>query len=118
MGAFVLGIGMFAVVVDVMLQPKHRKPRGEQNPWNAGTLEWISEPEENWGVRSIPRHREPLSAVGPEGSRCARSTHGAWYLPDAKEGRRETLVTSVLDAEPVQCLRVGGTVLRHDRLRP
>ena len=34
-----------------------------------------------------------------------------FYLPDAAEGRRETLVTSVLDAEPVQCLRVGGTTV-------
>ena len=30
-------------------------------------------------------------------------------MPDAREGRRETLVTSVLDAEPEQVLRVGGT---------
>ena len=33
---------------------------------------------------------------------------GRFYLPDAEEGWRETLVTSVLDAEPVQCLRVAG----------
>ena len=39
--------------------------RGTQNPWNAGTLEWLNEPEENWGVRSIPDRREPLSALGP-----------------------------------------------------
>jgi cytochrome c oxidase subunit I+III len=33
---------------------------------------------------------------------------GRFYLPDAKSGKRETLVTSVLDAKPIQCLRVGG----------
>ena len=64
-GAFIFARGMLVVVLDV-LRPKHRQPTGEQNPWNAGTLEWINEPEENWGVRSIPHHREPLSAVGPE----------------------------------------------------
>lgn len=107
MGAVVLGIGMFAVVVDVTLH-RRRQPRGEVNPWNAGTLEWISEPEEKWGMRSIPRitSRYPLwDQKGlAEGVR-----RGDWYLPDAKEGRRETLVTSVLDAEPEQVLRVGGT---------
>ena len=33
---------------------------------------------------------------------------GRFYLPDAEEGRRETLVTTAVDAEPVQCLRLGG----------
>jgi cytochrome c oxidase subunit I+III len=107
MGSIVLGIGMFAVVVDVTLH-RRNKPRGEQNPWRAGTLEWVNEPEENWGVRSIPRveSRYPLWDQ-PGLGREVRA--GEWYLPDASEGRRETLVTSVLDAEPEQVLRVGGT---------
>lgn len=107
MGAVVLGIGMFAVVVDVTLH-RRRKPKGEVNPWKAGTLEWVSEPEENWGVRSIPRieSRYPLWEQ-PDLARQVKA--GEWYLPDAREGRRETLVTSVLDAEPEQVLRVGGT---------
>jgi cytochrome c oxidase subunit I+III len=107
MGAIVLGIGMFAVVVDVTLH-RRNKPRGEVNPWNAGTLEWVSEPEENWGVRSIPRieSRYPL---WDQKTLAREIKAGEWYLPDAKEGRRETLVTSVLDAEPEQVLRVGGT---------
>ena len=107
MGAVVLGIGMFAVVVDVTLH-RRKQPKGEVNPWNAGTLEWVSEPEENWGVRSIPRieSRYPL---WDQGNLATEVKAGEWYLPDAKEGRRETLVTSVLDAEPEQVLRVGGT---------
>src|SRR5690606_22164307 len=107
MGAVVLGIGMFAVVVDVTLH-RRRQPKGEVNPWNAGTLEWVSEPEENWGVRSIPRieSRYPL---WDQNNLAAEVKAGEWYLPDAREGRRETLVTSVLDAEPEQVLRVGGT---------
>jgi len=107
MGAVILGIGMFAVVVDVTLH-RRGKPRIEQNPWKAGTLEWINEPEENWGVRSIPRieSRYPIWDQ-PDLVREVRA--GEWYLPEASEGRRETLVTSVLDAEPEQVLRVGGT---------
>jgi cytochrome c oxidase subunit I+III len=107
MGAVVLGIGMFAVVIDVTLN-RTKQPRVAVNPWKAGTLEWIAEPEENWGVRSIPRieSRYPLW----EQENLAREVKaGDWYLADAREGRRETLVTSVLDAEPEQVLRVGGT---------
>ena len=108
-GAFIFAAGVAIVVIDV-LKPKHRQPKGEQNPWNAGTLEWISEPEEKWGVRSIPiiESRYPIwDQPGlVEGIKAGR-----YYLPDAKDGARETLVTSVLDAEPIQCLRVGGTSL-------
>jgi len=106
-GAFVFASGVAVVVIDV-LRPKLRQPKGEQNPWNAGTLEWISEPEEKWGVRSIPiiTSRYPIwDQPGINDDIKA----GRYYLPDAKDGARETLVTSVLDAEPVQCLRVGGT---------
>ena len=109
MGAVVLGIGMFAVVVDVTLH-RRRQPKGEVNPWNAGTLEWVSEPEENWGVRSIPRiqSRYPL---WDQKNLAEEVKAGDWYLADAREGRRETLVTSVLDAEPEQVLRVSETSL-------
>ena len=107
MGATILGIGMFAVVVDVTLH-RAKTARREVNPWRAGTLEWISEPEENWGVRSIPRveSRYPLWDQ-PDLARQVRD--GEWYLAHARENRRETLVTSVLDAEPEHVLRVGGT---------
>ncbi|MCR5858619.1 cytochrome c oxidase subunit I [Mesorhizobium sp. J428] len=109
MGSIVLGIGMFAVVVDVTLH-RRNKPRGEQNPWKAGTLEWINEPEENWGVRSIP-HVESRYPLWDQPNLAREVRAGDWYLPDANEGHRETLVTSVLDAEPEQVLRVGGTSL-------
>jgi cytochrome c oxidase subunit I+III len=108
-GAFIFAVGVATVVIDI-LRPKHRQPKGEMNPWNAGTLEWISEPEENWGVRSIPiiESRYPL---WDQPGLVDDIKAGRFYLPDAAEGRRETLVTSVLDAEPLQCLRVAGTSL-------
>jgi cytochrome c oxidase subunit I len=106
-GAFILAAGIGIVVIDVML-PKHRQPRGEVNPWNAGTLEWISEPKENWGVRSIP-HIESRYPLWDQKHLMRDVNAGRFYLPDAEEGRREGLVTSVLDAHPEQVLRVGGT---------
>jgi len=106
-GAFVFASGIALVVFDV-IRPKHRQPRGEQNPWNAGTLEWISEPEENWGVRSIP-HVASRYPLWEQPDLAREIGEGRWYLPDAAEGRREGLITSVLDAQPEQVLRVGGT---------
>lgn len=105
-GAFIFAAGVLVVVFDV-LRPKRREPRGKQNPWNAGTLEWLNEPEENWGVRSIP----PVDSRYPlweEKDLIGKVNAGAYYLADAPGERRETLVTSVLDARPVQCQRVAG----------
>ncbi|MFC3204613.1 cytochrome c oxidase subunit I [Aquamicrobium soli] len=106
-GAFIFAAGVLVVVIDVLRPKPHALP-GETNPWNAGTLEWLSEPEENWGVRSIPiiKSRYPL---WDQKNLAREINEGRFYLPDAEEGYRETLVTSVLDAEPLQCLRVGGT---------
>ena len=106
-GAFVFASGVAIVAADVAW-PKHRRPKSEINPWSAGTLEWISEPEENWGVRSVPVivSRYPL---WDQPNLMADIKAGRFYLPDAREGRRETLVTSVLDAEPQLLLRVAGT---------
>jgi cytochrome c oxidase subunit I len=104
-GAFVLAIGFLIVVIDV-LRPKGHQPYSERNPWNAGTLEWLEEmPDMPWGVRSIPfvKHRYPL---WDDPDLIKKVDAGEFYLPDAEELRRETLVTSVLDAQPLQCLRV------------
>ncbi|UVC08547.1 cytochrome c oxidase subunit I [Rhizobium sp. TH2] len=106
-GAFIFASGVAIIVIDV-LWPKHRRPKSEVNPWNSGTLEWISEPEENWGVRSVPviKSRYPL---WDQPNLMEDIKAGRFYLPDAREGQRETLVTSVLDAEPQLLLRVAGT---------
>jgi cytochrome c oxidase subunit I+III len=106
-GAYVFAAGVLVVVFDVM-RPKHRQPPGEINPWNSGTLEWITEPKETWGVRSVPvvTSRYPL---WDQPDLAREVNEGRFYLPDAEEGRREGLITSVLDARPLQVLRVEGT---------
>ena len=106
-GAFVLATGILIIAIDV-LRPKRKQPHAERNPWNAGTLEWLEEmPDQPWGVRSIPivTNRYPLWA---DPDFIKKVDEGQFYLADAQEGRRETLVTSVLDAEPEFCLRVPG----------
>jgi cytochrome c oxidase subunit I+III len=106
-GAFVLAAGIFCVVIDV-LRPKKSQPYAPRDPWNAGTLEWVQEmPGKPWGIRSIPEidSRYPL---WQQPNLVRDIDEGRFYLPDAAEGLRETIVTSVIDAEPQQCQRLAG----------
>jgi cytochrome c oxidase subunit I+III len=106
-GAFVLGAGFVVFLYDV-LRPKKRQPLVARNCWQAGTLEWVADvPDQPWGIRSIPiiTSRYPL---WDQENFVRDIDEGKFYLPDAEEGLRETLVTSTMDAEPQQCLRVPG----------
>lgn len=105
LGAFTMAAGIAVLVVDVLRPGKKRAP---QNPWNAGTLEWVAgDPSEPWGIRSVP----PVSSRYPlwdQPGLMEDIAAGRFYLPGALEGKRETLVTDVLDATPEQVLRVPG----------
>ncbi len=115
-GAFVIAAG-FAVFAWDLIRPKGDDERTPRSPWNAGTLEWSHDVPEDpgWGTRSIPyvTSRYPL---WDDPKIVERIDAGRYYLPDAEEGLRETLVTTVLDAKPVQCQRVPGpTWITHSR---
>lgn len=106
-GAFVLAAGLFLFAFD-LFRPRRKQAWSIRNPWNAGTLEWLTEiPGKPWSIRSIPEisSRYPLW----DQSDLVRDVEaGRFYLPDAPEGKRETLVTSTIDAHIVYCLRVPG----------
>ena len=106
-GSVVTAAGILVFVWDV-IRPKGGQPLIERNPWGGGTLEWTHDvPEEAWGIRSIPfvHTRYPL---WEQPRMLERIDAGRYYLPDAEEGRRETLVTSVIDGRPMQVQRVTG----------
>ncbi|MGR3782247.1 MAG: cytochrome c oxidase subunit I [Albimonas sp.] len=106
-GAFVFALGFLVFIWD-LARPKGEAERAPRNPWKAGALEWLQEARpESWGVRSIPQvsSRYPL---WDDPEFVKNYDEGRFYLPDAEEGRREGLVTSVLDAEPEQVLRIAG----------
>jgi cytochrome c oxidase subunit I+III len=106
-GAFILAAGIAVVVWD-LIRPKGKQPYVERNPWGAGTLEWVQEmPGKPWGIRSIPEidSRYPL---WDQSNFLRDIDEGRFYLPDAEEGKRETLVTSTIDAQPLQCQRLAG----------
>ncbi len=107
-GVFVLGAGIVVVAWDI-IRPKKKEPYSKRNPWSAGTLEWIQTmPPPAWGVRTIPEidGRYPL---WDQPNFVRDYDQGRFYLPDAEEMKRETLVTSVIDAKPIQCLRLPGS---------
>jgi len=106
-GAFILAAGVGVIVVDV-LRPKRKQPYAARNLWQAGTLEWVQEmPPKPWGIRSIPEidSRYPL---WDQPNLMRDIDEGRFYLPDAEEELRETIVTSAVDAQPQQCQRLPG----------
>jgi cytochrome c oxidase subunit I+III len=106
-GAFILAAGIGLVLADVV-RPRKRQAYCERNPWGAGTLEWVQEmPGEPWGIRSIPEidSRYP---IWDQPNLIRDIDEGRFYLPDAEEGLRETLITSVIDATPTHCQRMPG----------
>ncbi|MGB3247444.1 MAG: cbb3-type cytochrome c oxidase subunit I, partial [Sulfitobacter sp.] len=107
LGSFVIAAG-FAVFVYDLLRSKKDQGQTPRNPWNAGTLEFSHDvPEEPWGVRSIPyiTSRYPL---WEQDKLVERMDAGRYYLPDAPDHQRETLVTSVIDARPIYVQPVTG----------
>lgn len=103
-GAFLIAAGVLVVVVDMALNFRMGSSNAG-NVWNAGTLEWL--PSGNYATRSIPRvsSREPLWDQ-PGLARDVEAGH--WYLPNAATARRETIVTSAVDAEPQYLLIMPG----------
>nr|WP_043767028.1 cytochrome c oxidase subunit I [Roseivivax isoporae] len=106
-GAFVVASGILVFAYD-LLRPKSRQPLTERNPWGGGTLEWAHDiPDPGWGSRSVPyiTSRYPL---WDQPKLLERMDAGRFYIPDAPEGLRETIVTSAVDAVPQHVARITG----------
>jgi cytochrome c oxidase subunit I+III len=105
-GAYLIAAGALLFLVDVARNFRpFRGKQGAGNVWGAGTLEWIG--SGSYGVRSIPHvdSREPLW-THPDLKEQTES--GAWFLPNAVTGTRETLVTSPLEGRPQFVLQLPG----------
>jgi cytochrome c oxidase subunit I+III len=107
-GAFVLTVGIGTIVVDVLLHTIYGT-RSQRDPWRAETLEWaVPVPVPSYNFASIPtvRGRSPLQEQ-PELVR--EIDEGALYLADTDHGKRETLGTSAVSAEPQEVIRLSGS---------
>ena len=72
-------------------------------------MEWLTEmPGKPWGVRRSRRSTASADPLRHQPHFMRDVDQGRFYLPDAEEEKRETLVTSTIDAQPLQCLRVPG----------
>nr|MDQ2695397.1 cytochrome c oxidase subunit I [Pseudomonadota bacterium] len=106
-GAFVFAAGILVLLYDVITHFR-RGEKAPRNPWNAGSLDWMMEiPPRDWGARSVPiiKSRYPL---WEQENFLDDVDNGRFLLADAPDLRRETIITTVVDARPIQVLRVPG----------
>ena len=103
-GAFMFALGVVLFVVDAV-RTLRRPTQPVGNPWSAPTLEWLT--SEDYGNRSIPR----IASADPLWDQPTLSREvdeGRHYLPDTATGRRETIATSPIAAEPRYLMILQG----------
>ena len=99
-GSFVFAFGVMLTFWNAIRSARDGAEAGD-NPWNASTLEWAtSSPPLNCNFAQIPvvHSLRPLWDWQEEGVRSC--------VGGLSTARRETMVTTVLDAEPQQVLRL------------
>ncbi len=105
-GAFVFAIGVVLFAINVLRSLRNGERAGN-NPWDAPTLEWsVSSPPPPYNFLTIPivASRHPLWEDRlPENENGGRSQLHSDVVLD--EGR-ETIATSVLDADPDAVLKM------------
>ena len=97
------GVAVFLVDVARSLRPTLSNPAG--NVWNASTLEWL--PNGVYGPRSIPRVSSP-DPLWDDPNLAKDVEDGRYFLFGTATGARETIVTSLVTAEPQYLLRIPG----------
>jgi cytochrome c oxidase subunit 1 len=91
-GAFILATGVLVFIVNVIWARRAGVVAGD-NPWAADSLEWsVSSPPPNYNFHNIPvvQGRYPIW----------EGTEDAPVIRGLSTTKRETLVTSVMDAQP------------------
>ncbi|MFC5067731.1 cytochrome c oxidase subunit I [Flaviflagellibacter deserti] len=109
-GAFMIAAGVLVFLLDLIRHLRPTVGASAGNVWNAGTLEWLE--NDVHAARSVPfvESRDPLW----EDARLSADVHkGRYYLPGTVTGRRETIVTSAILAEPQYVVRLTGPGWAH-----
>jgi cytochrome c oxidase subunit I+III len=96
-GAFVIGSGILLFLVDLARNFRFTVTGNAGNVYGGGTLEWLA--TGIYSTRSIPivTSRQP---VWDQKNLSEDVRTGRYFLPNAPTGRRETIITSPLRAEP------------------
>ena len=104
-GAFTVAAGVLVCLVDLAVNFRFSPSENAGNVWRAGTLEWL--PNGVYGTRSIPAVSS-LEPLWRDPGLAGDVEAGRYFLPNSATGRRETLVTSAIDAVPQYILQVPG----------
>ena len=96
-GAYVIGAGIALFLFDLARNFRFVVEGNAGNVYGGGTLEWL--PTGLYSTRSIPivTSRQPL---WDQEDLSEDVEKGRYFLPSAQTGRRETMITSPLSAEP------------------
>ena len=104
-GAFLFAAGVLVFLVDLVrnLRPTLSEPVGDV--WKSASLEWMH--NDVYGPRSVPlvTSRNPL---WDQPGLSEESKQGRHYLPGTITGRRETIITSPIEATPQALQRLPG----------
>lgn len=103
-GSFILAAGVGVFIIDLIRNFRFGEG-GPENPWGAGTLEFL--PNDVYSTRSIP-HVKSLYPLWDQPGLAKEVDDGHHYLPNAPTGGRETVVTSAIDATPQFILQMPG----------
>src|SRR5687768_2059966 len=109
-GAFIMASGVLVFIIDLVRNFRFSQQGVSENPWNAGTLEFL--PSDVYSTRSIPHvtSRDPL---WDQPNLAQQVREGLHYLPNAPTGGRETLITSVIEAKPQYVIQMPGPGWAH-----
>jgi cytochrome c oxidase subunit I len=103
-GAFVLAVGVLLLLINVVVSLRRGAVAGP-NPWDAPTLEWATSsppPPYNFVVLPAVASRHPLWEERLQEGTGRSSIHRGLALDNGKE----TLATTVIDAEPDLILKM------------
>jgi cytochrome c oxidase subunit 1 len=99
-GAFILAIGVLTFLVNVFRSRRAGEVAGA-NPWGADTLEWsVSSPPPDYNFHNIPAVQGRYALWS--------ETEDTPVVKGLSTEKRETLVTSVLDAQPELRFEIPG----------
>jgi cytochrome c oxidase subunit I+III len=104
-GAFIVASGVLVCLVDLARNFRFAQRGSAGNVWKAGTLEWL--PNDSYGSRSIPSVNS-LEPLWDDPKLCDDVKAGRYYLPGSATGRRETIITSPVDAVAQYVVQVSG----------
>ncbi len=109
-GSFMLALGVAIVLADMARNALGWGDPAPENPWRAGTLEWV--PNGNYATRSIPRIGS-LYPLWDNPGLSRQIQEGGHFLPGTPTRRRETIVTSPIEAEPEYLMPMPGPHWGH-----